>query len=136
QRQDVRDDGFAIFARDGENEPRLDERKFEAVRAVAGVADRAKAVFFYEVEDRDGAFVFDIGRRAADRVVEFDVDQARALRVGSVHRLHRGHRLSLMATERPCASSPSAFASAMAAGPSVRNCSGPSFRTDVRLTKS
>ena len=43
---------------------------------------------------------------------------------------------SRIATERACASSPSALASAIAAGPNALSCSGPSLRIDVRLTKS
>ena len=41
-----------------------------------------------------------------------------------------------MPTERACASSPSAPASAIAAGPSRRSCSGPSFSTELRFMKS
>src|SRR5712672_1900615 len=52
----------------------------------------------------------------------------------SLGRRHRG--LMRIATERACASSPSASPSAIAAGPSACNCSGPHLRIEVRFMKS
>ena len=117
QRQDVGDDRLAALARDREHQPALDQRQLQPVGPVAGIVDRAEAVLLDEVEDGDGALVLDIGRRAADRFVELDVDQPCV--AGRSRPGHAIHRLRRIATERPCASSPSALASAIAAGASV-----------------
>src|SRR5437588_11673738 len=97
----------------------------------ARMPDRREAVLLDEVVDRDRALVLDVGARATDRAfIEDDGDQA--MRRGA--RAHR--RLRRMATERACASSPSALPSAIAAGPSAESASGPSLRIEVRFMKS
>src|SRR5205085_12163264 len=84
---------------------------------------------------RDRALVLDIRARAADR---FLIKRHRDYAIPGIvlcRRFAHG-RLSRSATERACASRPSALPSAIAAGPSARNCSGPHFRIEVRFMKS
>src|SRR5262249_48142642 len=93
-------------------------------------------ILLEEVIDRDRAFVLDVGTRAADRsLVQRHRHQLVGFAAGgSVWRRHRGLKRS--ATERACASSPSASPSAIAAGPSARSWSGPPLRSEVRLIES
>src|SRR5690606_35441984 len=132
QRQDVRDDLRAALAAHREDQPGIEDGDPQPVGAAA-VADRLEAVFFQQIEDRHRALVLDIRRRAPDRLVEFDVDEAGARWSGLGHRFYMFSRI---ATLLACASRPSASASAIADGASCLSCSGPSFRIEVRLTKS
>ena len=73
----------------------------------------------------------DIGVGAADRgFVERDGDETARAFFAHVSRFIR------IPTERACASSPSARASAIAAGPSFASCPAPHFRIEVRFMKS
>src|SRR5947209_467554 len=79
--------------------------------------------------------MLDIRRGAADRgLVQCDLDEAlgRTVRVRPFAHL----RLSRIATERACASRPSACPSAIAAGPSLASASASSRRIEVRFMKS
>src|SRR6201999_3610671 len=98
--------------------------------------DGSKGVLFQEIVDRNRALMLDVGPGTADRgFVEGHRNQARRFGLGgAASGNHCG--LKRMATERAWASSPSASPSAIAAGPSARNCSGPHLRIDVRFMKS
>ena len=117
QREDVGHDILAAFARDGEDEALFGQRQFQLVGAALGIVDRREAVFLDQVEDRDRALMLDVGRRTANRFVEDDIDQ---LGVGATGARHL-YMFNLMATERACASRPSALASVIAAGASAFN---------------
>src|SRR5215203_7459395 len=106
-------------------------------REGAGTAvDRNKSIIFDEVVNRDRTLMLHIGPRAADRIlIEQHPDQTgRFAGVGALRARHFG--LKRIATERACASSPSASASAIAAGPSARSWSDPHLRIEVRFMKS
>src|SRR5262249_37828303 len=115
-------------------EPPLLEADLQVERALVP-RGRRELVLLQEVEDRHRPFVLDVGVAAHHAtLVEVDLDDP----------LH-GHggrgrqppdRLSGSATERACASSPSASASVIAAGPIVRKASAPQLRIDVRFRKS
>src|SRR5262249_55230268 len=91
-------------------------------------------IVFEEIIDRDRALVLDVGRGAADRAfVERHLDET-LLGIGLFRFAHL--RLSRIATERACASRPSAMPSAMAAGPSLASASGSRRRSEVRFMKS
>src|ERR1019366_10826552 len=100
------------------------------------MADRLEGVLLEQIVDRDLALVLDILVGAADRfLVEGDGDQALLHR--SRRRFRCAHRrLRRIATERAWAERPSASPSAMAAGPSACNCSGPHLSNEVRFMKS
>ena len=65
-------DLLAVFERDVEHQPLFDDRQRQLV-GPAGMADRLEVVFLQEIENRDRAFVLDIGRGPADALVEFDI---------------------------------------------------------------
>ena len=108
-------DLLAAFAVDGKDELLFHQRQLEPVRTAGLIAERTKAVFLDQIEDRDGALMFDIRRGTADRFVEFDVNQS------AVRRQRHDQTFNRIATERPWASKPSAFAKAMAAGARTRS---------------
>lgn len=79
--------------------------------------DGLEQVFFEQVEDRNRALVLHVRRRAADRLVQHDIAEPQVA-IG----LHPSSpRLRRMATDRAWASRPSDLASAIAAGPRMRN---------------
>src|SRR6202040_1787105 len=121
-----------VLGADIEDEPVAEDLKLEAVGS-AVMPFRGERVFLHQIVDRDGALVFDVAVAGADTVlVEQDLDEALA-----AFRRRRGHRrLSLIATERAWAASPSASPSAIAVGPSRASCSGPHLRMEVRFMKS
>ena len=116
-----------------EDQPLLGQRQLQPVGAAAVVIDRREAVLLDQVEDRDRALMLDIGRRAADRFVELDVDQPGAVRSRSDM---AAYMFSRIATERAMRVEPFGLGQAIAAGASARNCSGPSLRIEVRFMKS
>src|SRR6202034_1980762 len=86
-------------------------------------------------EDRHRPLVIDIGRAARDcRLVEDDPGEAIAA-LGALAR-HGGLRRSRNATERACASSPSASPSVTAAGPRTSSERASHLSSDVRFMKS
>src|SRR5438094_1348103 len=122
----------AILAADCKHQARLGQRQLQPVWTGTIVIDRPETVFLDEVEDRHRPLVLDIWRRTSNRFVELDVDKLVAVLEVAGHR----YMFSLIATERACASSPSALASAMAAGSSALSCSGPGCRFDVLSTNT
>src|SRR5215203_2818704 len=97
---------------------------------------RRKSVVLDQVVNCDRTLMLDVGPRAADRIfIEHHPDETGGFSVGAA--LRAGHfGLKRIATERACASSPSASASAIAAGPSARSWSDPHLRIEVRFMKS
>ena len=101
-------------------------REVERVGAVVAAFER-EAVALEDVEDRDLALVLDVGVAARDRgLVERDGGEPSTWSWDRLGRLEHGrpHAFAVaaprrMATERRCASSPSARASVMAAGASA-----------------
>src|SRR6185437_11695116 len=124
-----------VLAADVEHQPVAGDADVQRERAAALVAVRRKQVLLDQVVDRNRALMLDVGSRAPDRLfVERHRDDAI---VGMVLGGRLGHeRLRRSPTDREWASSPSAFPSVIAAGPSARNCSGPHLRIEVRFMKS
>src|SRR5258705_9951228 len=93
------------------------------------MTDGRERVFLHQIVDCDGALVFDVAVARPDTVfVEEDLDEAPGFR-----RSHR--RVILIAAERAWAPSPSPSSSAMTAGPSCANCSGPPLWIEGRFMK-
>src|SRR5262249_6384318 len=135
QRQQMRDQRAAVVAADVEHQPVAGDPDMQRERPLSVGAFRREQVLLDQVIDRDRALMLDVGPGAADRfLVERHADDA-VLRVALYGRL--GHdRSRRNPTEREWASSPSAWPSVIAAGPSARNWSGPHFRIEVRFMKS
>src|SRR5262245_38287317 len=135
QRQMMRNDQRVVRAPDVEHQAVSRNAQMQ-LEGPAWTALRHKRILLQKVVDRDRTFMLDVGTGAADRIL---VQRHRHQPVGfsaegSVGGRHRG--LKRIATERACASSPSASPSVIAAGPSARNWSGPHLRIDVRFMKS
>jgi hypothetical protein len=125
-------DRIAVFARDGEDQARFDQRQFQPVGPLAGVADRLEAVLLDQVEDRDRALMLDVGRGAADRFVQLDVDQpVRVLAACpsglTVQPDGDGTRMGV---------EPFAFGKRDGGGRQRASWSAPSFSIEVRFMKS
>src|SRR3954468_1598019 len=130
----MRHHGRAILEPDVEHEAIFGDRQMQCVWA-AVMVDRRERVVFEQIVDRDRALMLDVGTGAADRAfVQRDLHEALGGQIALRRAAHL--RLSRMATERACASRPSACPSAMAAGPSFPSASASSRRIDVRLMKS
>ena len=109
------------------------DRKMQRVRS-AVVIDRRECVVFQEIVDRDRTLVLDVRTGAADRAfVQRDLDEA-PRRTALVRAGHL--RFSRIATDRACASRPSAWPNAMAAGPSLLSAPASRRRIEVRFMKS
>src|SRR6185312_5080012 len=134
QRHEQPLDRRLIGRADVEDEAILLDAELHMERAV-GRRHRLKAVLLEQVEDCDGALMLDIGVAADDAaLVEGDLGDTL---VGIRHALaQRRGRFSLIATESACASSPSARASATAAGPIARRLSASQANSEVRFRKS
>src|ERR1043165_5731970 len=99
------------------------------------IIGRRERILFQEIVDRDRALMLDVGRGAADRAfVERHLDETLLCFVELGRLAHL--RFSRIATERACASRPSALPSAIAAGPSLPSASASSRRIEVRFMKS
>src|SRR5205085_1326451 len=103
-----------VGAADVKHQPVAGDAEMQLERPWAAV-DRCERIFLEQIVDGDGALVLDIGAGTADRIlIEDDPDQAGRFSAGGA--LGAGHRgLKRIATERACASSPSASASVIAA---------------------
>src|SRR6185437_11588661 len=131
----MRDHRRAVLQADVEHQPVAIDAQMQRV-GTAAVPKGRERILFEQIVDRDFALVLDVFVGTADRFfVEGDGDQALLARGG---RCFRGthFRLRRIATERAWAESPSASPSAIAAGPSARNWSGPHLSKDVRFMKS
>src|SRR5690348_10266958 len=94
----------AVLLPDVEDEAILGNREMQRVWPTL-VIDRGERIVLEEIIDRDGALMLDIRRRSSDRpFVERHLDETlfRVRRLGGLAHL----RLSRIATERACASSP------------------------------
>src|SRR5581483_8264250 len=132
-REKMRDDRLAVLLANIENETIARHRKMQRVGA-AVIARGREEIPLEQVVDRDLPLMLDVRIGAADCfLVERDGDEALSCGSGFCRAHCRWRRI---ATERACASRPSASASAMAAGASARNCSGPHLSSDVRFMKS
>ncbi len=103
---------------------------FELVGSANIVTGGLEGVFFNEVVNGNGALMLHIGVERP--IVSSSTTSHRRDFPGSA--VTTASKIQRIPTERRCASSPSTDASVIAAGASARNCSGPSFRIDVRLT--
>ncbi len=105
-----------------ENEAVLDQTQVERVGAVIASIE-GEAVAFEDVEDRHLALVLDIGvGRRGRLLIERNGDQPRLRQEAGVSLAHVACSRAVLrriSAERRCASSPSARASAMAAGASA-----------------
>src|SRR5579863_78002 len=130
----MRHDGRAVLAADIEHQAIAGDADVQRKRPVVD-ALRREQVLLDQIVDRDCAFMFDIGTGTPDRfLIERHRDDA-VLRIVSWRRLVHG-RLMRSPTERAWASSPSALPSVIAAGPRLRNWSGPHLSIEVRFMKS
>src|SRR5262245_53498446 len=131
-------DRLAVLVADGEHEAVVGERKMQSVGTLFVGLLQGKAIRFEQIEDRNVALVVHVDIVAADRsLVERDADQPlpvwmRVVFLGDAH----DFTFNLMATERRCASRPSALASAMASADSAVRLSISSFKIEVRFMKS
>src|SRR5262249_46856728 len=127
--QEVRHDRRAVDQLDVEHEPVLGNREMQRIRPLV-VIDRRERIVLEQIVDCDAALMLDLWAGSSDRAfVERDLDETCAL--PGIHLT-----FNRMATERACASSPSASPSAIAAGPSARRASASSRRIEVRFMKS
>src|SRR5215212_6045263 len=124
----------AVLAANIEHQPVARNADMQRERSLAD-AFRRKHVLFDQIVDRDRALVLDVRAGTPDR---FLIQRYRDDAVFRIRLWCRfGHdRLRRSPTERACASRPSALPSAIAAGPSARNWSGPHLRIEVRFMKS
>src|SRR5215472_7497957 len=131
----MRDHGRAALAEDVEHQAVAGNSNMQRKRPAAVVTIGRKEILLDQVVDRDRALVLDVRAGPPDR---FLVQRHRDDAVGGLIPGGRlAHvRLRRSPTDREWASSPSALPSAIAAGPSARNWSGPHFRIDVRFMKS
>src|SRR4029077_127081 len=110
------------------------DRELQRVRTTV-VIHRRERIVLDQIVDRDRALVLDVGAGAADRTfVQRDLDEALPGTAALCRVRHL--RLSRIATERACASSPSASPRAIAAGPSAPSACASSRRIEVRFMKS
>src|SRR4051812_11692395 len=124
----------AVFVADVEYETVLGNGKMQRVWP-AIVIDRRERIVFQQIVNRDCTLVLDILRRAADRAfVECHLDETLLRLIGLRGLSHL--RLSRIATDRACASRPSALPSEIAEGPSFLSASASSRRIEVRFMKS
>src|ERR1019366_3151767 len=124
----------AVFAGDLQDE--LGVLQGDSQSIGTGVAARqGEAVFIDQIVDRDLTLVLLVSRAAADRgLVEAHGNAAIALGWGAA--AHDVRWSIRSATERACASNPSARPSVIAAGPSVSRLAAPHFRIVVLFRKS
>src|SRR5262245_32344084 len=125
---------LVVLPADVEYQPVAGDAEVELERP-ARVVGRIEMIGFEQIVDRDRALMLDVGAGTADRaLVQRHGHEAAGIPGDARPAHHCG--LKRIATERAWASSPSASPSAIAAGPNVRNCSGPHLRIDVRFMKS
>jgi hypothetical protein len=79
QREDMGDDRPVVFTTHRKDEAAIHGRNFQLVGSAFFVTHCAERVLIDQIEDRDCALVLDIGRRAADGIVEFNIDKTRLL---------------------------------------------------------
>ena len=129
----MRDNRRTAFVRNFQNQLGILQSDFQAVRTGVTARQR-KTVFIDQIIDRDLTLMLLVRRAAADRgLVEAHRNKAVAFRIIPAH---GARRLVRSATERACASNPSASPSVIAAGPSVSRLSAPHFKIEVLFKKS